>query len=81
MADVFEEVAGAQTLEDRRRLLLDGTSWQVFQKALDRPAQSKPRLKKLLRKPGVPGWAVAAQPFANCSRWIRWIRSTPARPR
>ena len=29
--------------------------WQAFQEALDRPVQSKPRLKKLLREPGVLG--------------------------
>ena len=28
---------------------------QAFQEALDRPVQSKPRLKKLLREPGVLG--------------------------
>ena len=47
--------AAAQTLADRRRFVLDDTQWQAFQEALDRPVQSKPRLKKLLREPGVLG--------------------------
>ena len=33
----------------------DDTQWQAFQEALGRPVQSKPRLKKLLREPGVLG--------------------------
>ena len=37
--------AAAQTLAE----------WQAFQAALDRPAQSKPRLKQLLQEPGVLG--------------------------
>jgi uncharacterized protein (DUF1778 family) len=45
----------AQTLADRRQFVLDDTQWQAFQVALDRPVQSKPRLKKLLNAPGVPG--------------------------
>ena len=47
--------AAAQTLADRRRFVLDDTQWQAFQEALDRPVQSKPRLKKLLSEPGVLG--------------------------
>ena len=47
--------AATQTLADRRQFTLSGTQWQAFQEALDRPAQSKPRLKKLLRDPGVLG--------------------------
>ena len=47
--------AAAQTLADRRRFVLDDTQWQAFQEALDRPVQSKPRLSKLLREPGVLG--------------------------
>ena len=47
--------AAAQTLADRRQFVLDDTQWQAFQEALDRPVQSKPRLKKLLREPGVLG--------------------------
>ncbi len=44
--------AAAQTLADRRQFLLDEPQWQAFQEALDRPVQSKPRLKRLLREPG-----------------------------
>ena len=47
--------AAAQTLADRRQFVLGETQWQAFQEALDRPVQSKPRLKKLLREPGVLG--------------------------
>ena len=45
--------AAAQTLADRRQFVLDETQWQAFQEALDRPVKAKPRLKKLLREPGV----------------------------
>ena len=47
--------AAAQTLADRRRFVLDDAQWKAFQEALDRPVQSKPRLKKLLREPGALG--------------------------
>lgn len=47
--------AATQTLADRRQFLLDDSQWQAFQEALDRPVRSKPRLKKLLREPGVLG--------------------------
>ena len=47
--------AAAQTLADRRQFVLDESQWQAFQEALDRPVQSKPRLKKLLSKPGALG--------------------------
>lgn len=47
--------AAAQTLADRRQFMLDETQWQAFQEALDRPVQDKPRLKRLLREPGVLG--------------------------
>lgn len=47
--------AAAQTLADRRHFVLDEPQWQAFQEALDRPVQNKPRLKKLLREPGVLG--------------------------
>jgi uncharacterized protein (DUF1778 family) len=47
--------AATQTLADRRRFTLDEARWQAFQEALDRPVQAKPRLKKLLREPGVLG--------------------------
>jgi uncharacterized protein (DUF1778 family) len=45
--------AAEQTLADRRRFTLDETQWQAFQAALDRPAQARPRLQKLLHTPGV----------------------------
>ena len=45
--------AAAQMLADRRRFELDDAQWQAFQELLDRPVQSKPRLKKLLREPGM----------------------------
>ena len=45
--------AAAQTLADRRQFVLDESQWQAFQVALDRPVQNKPRLRKLLREPGV----------------------------
>ncbi len=45
--------AATQTLADRRQFTLDQEQWQAFQEALDRPVQSKPRLKKLLNKADV----------------------------
>lgn len=45
--------AAAQTLADRRQFILDEAQWRAFQEALDRPVKAKPRLKKLLREPGV----------------------------
>lgn len=45
--------AAAQTLADRRQFAMDDAQWQSFQEALDRPVQSKPRLKKLLHESGV----------------------------
>ena len=45
--------AAQQALASRRQFVLDETQWQAFQEALDRPVQSKPRLKKLLNEPGV----------------------------
>lgn len=47
--------AAAQALADRRQFVLDEAQWKAFQEALDRPVQRKPRLKKLLREPGVLG--------------------------
>lgn len=47
--------AAAQALADRRQFVLDEGQWKAFQQALDRPVKSKPRLKKLLREPGVLG--------------------------
>lgn len=47
--------AAAQTLADRRQFVLNEVQWEAFQEALDRPVKARPRLKKLLREPGVPG--------------------------
>lgn len=46
-------VAANQALADRNRFELDEAQWQAFQQALNRPAQPKPRLKKLLTEPGI----------------------------
>lgn len=40
-------------LADRRRFELNDEQWEAFQQALDRPVQTKPRLKKLLAEPGI----------------------------
>ena len=42
-----------ETLQDRQRFGLDAERWAAFQAALDAPARSNPRLKKLLQKPSV----------------------------
>ena len=42
-----------ETLPDRQRFGLDAERWTTFQSALDAPAQSTPRLKKLLSEPSV----------------------------
>ena len=47
--------AANQALADRRHFVLNSKQWIAFQKALDRPVKAKPRLKKLLTKPGVLG--------------------------
>jgi len=47
--------AANQALADRRRFELDDAQWEAFEAALDRPAQAKPRLNKLLNEPGVLG--------------------------
>lgn len=44
--------AALQALANRRQFDLDETQWQAFHQALDRPVQSKPRLKKLLQGNG-----------------------------
>ena len=44
--------AANQALAERRRFVLDEAQWQAFEQALDRPVQTKPRLRKLLREPG-----------------------------
>jgi uncharacterized protein (DUF1778 family) len=46
-------MAANQTLANRRHFRLDDSKWEMFQKALDRPVQVKPRLKKLLTQPGI----------------------------
>jgi len=48
-------MAANQALTDRRRFELDDAQWEAFEAALDRPAQTKPRLHKLLNEPGVLG--------------------------
>ena len=48
-------LAANQTLADRRHFVLDEAQWQVFEQALDRPVQAKPRLKQLLSEPGLLG--------------------------
>lgn len=45
--------AANQALADRRHFELGDEQWQKFQKALDRPVQVKPNLKKLLGEPGI----------------------------
>lgn len=47
--------AANQALADRRRFVLSDEQWRAFEQALDRPVQAKPRLKQLLREPGVMG--------------------------
>ncbi len=42
-----------RVLADQRVFLLDDEQWDNFQAALDRPAKSKPRLKKLLSEDSV----------------------------
>lgn len=48
-------VAASQTLADRLRFQLAPDKWDAFQAALDRPIKAKPKLKKLLSEPGLPG--------------------------
>lgn len=45
--------AANQALADRRHFSLDDAQWNAFEQALDRPTQSKPRLKKLLNDASV----------------------------
>ena len=45
--------AANQALANRRHFGLDNAQWEMFQQTLDRPVQSKPRVKKLLTQPGV----------------------------
>lgn len=41
-----------QTLADRHTFVLSKTKWSEFQRALDAPIQSRPRLERLLTEPG-----------------------------
>lgn len=47
--------AANQALADRRQFALSAKQWDEFQAALGRPVKAKPRLKKLLTKPGLLG--------------------------
>ena len=44
-------VRAEQEIADARYFELDARNWQRFREALDRPPQSKPRLKKLFTEP------------------------------
>jgi uncharacterized protein (DUF1778 family) len=41
------------TLADQRHFSLDADQWKAFVAALDRPAQPKPRLRRLFSEPSV----------------------------
>ena len=41
------------TIADQRRFSLDPDQWDAFVAALDRPAQAKPRLRRLFSEPSV----------------------------
>nr|MBS0020973.1 DUF1778 domain-containing protein [Gammaproteobacteria bacterium] len=43
--------AAEHALLDRRLFLVDEDQWEAFQEALDRPAEAKPRLRKLMQTP------------------------------
>lgn len=47
--------AANRVLEDRRRFELSTDQWEFFQAALDAPAQTRQRLKRLMDEPGLPG--------------------------
>jgi uncharacterized protein (DUF1778 family) len=42
-----------RTLADQTRFVLDDKQWKAFTAALDRPARSKPRLRRLFAEPHV----------------------------
>ena len=42
-----------RTLADQRRFSLDADQWNAFVAALDRPVQTKPRLRRLFAEPSV----------------------------
>ena len=48
-------VAANQTLADRLRFELPPEKWDAFQQALDKPVSAKPKLRKLLKEPGLLG--------------------------
>ena len=41
-----------QTLADRQTFVLSKAKWSEFQRALDAPIRSRPRLQRLLTEPG-----------------------------
>ncbi len=41
------------TLADQRRFSLNADQWNAFVAALDRPAQPKPRLRRLFAEPSI----------------------------
>lgn len=45
--------AANEALAERHRFVLNEADWTAFQAALDRPVQTKRRLKKLLTEPGL----------------------------
>ena len=47
--------AANQTLADRVRFELSTEKWLEFQTALNQPVSAKPKLRKLLREPGLLG--------------------------
>lgn len=46
-------VEAQRALADRRLFRLDPERWERFVRALDRPVRTKPRLRKLMSRPGV----------------------------
>ena len=42
-----------ETLASQHHIVYNAKQWEVFIAMLDRPAEDKPRLKKLLTEPGV----------------------------
>lgn len=42
-----------RTLADQRQFVLTSAQWRVFTQALDRPAQRKPQLERLLQEPSI----------------------------
>lgn len=42
-----------QKLADQQHFLLSESQWKAFTKALDRPVQTKPRLRKLFSEPSI----------------------------